>query len=57
MRITIKVNGKKISKKQAFAKYGEDRMKNRISEAQEAFYEDPHILCSWMDGMDITVTI
>ena len=55
MKITIKVNGKRISKKAAIEKYGKERIESRIAEAKKAFYEDPWELNTWMDGMEIKV--
>lgn len=55
MRVEIKVNGKKISKKAAFEKFGKERVENRIQEAIEEYYNDPYTLVDWMDGMAIKV--
>lgn len=56
MKVTIKVNGKKISKKAAIEKYGKERIENRINESIESYYEDPMQLNTWMDGMEIIVS-
>lgn len=56
MRTTIKVNGKRISKKAAIEQYGKERIENRIKDAIESYYEDPMELCTWMDGMEIKVS-
>ena len=56
MKTTIKVNGKKISKKKAVEDYGKERIEKRIQESIESYYEDPMELCTWMDGMEIVVT-
>lgn len=55
MKTTIKVNGKKISKKAAIEKFGKERVEARIKESIEAHYEDPMELCTWMDGMEIVI--
>lgn len=55
MKTTIKVNGKKISKKAAIEQYGKEKIENRIKEAIEAFHDDPYELCTWMDGMEIII--
>lgn len=55
MKTTIKVNGKKISKKAAIEKFGKERIEARIKESIEAHYEDPMGLCTWMDGMEIII--
>lgn len=54
MKTIIKVNGKKISRKSACERFGSDKMKRRIKEAEDAFRADPHELSEWMDGMTIT---
>lgn len=54
MKTTIKVNGKKISKKAAIEKFGKERVESRIKEAKESFFKDPYELNTWMDGMEIT---
>ena len=56
MKVTIKVNGKKISQKKAKELYGEARMKARIAEAKQAYSEDPMELNTWMDGMEIIIS-
>jgi L-cysteine desulfidase len=56
MKVTIKVNGKKISQKKAKELYGEERMKARIAEAKQAYAEDPMELNTWMDGMEIIIS-
>lgn len=56
MKTTIKVNGKRISKKAAEERYGKERIAQRIAEAKQAFIEDPYELSSWMDGMEITIS-
>lgn len=56
MKVTIKVNGKKISQKKAKEIYGEERMKNRIAEAKEEYMIDPMTLNTWMDGMEIIIS-
>lgn len=61
MKITIKINGKRISKKDAVARYGKERIKNRISEAIEWNLQrfpgqrGCDGTSSWIDGMTITV--
>ena len=55
MKITIKVNGKRISKKVAIANFGEECIKRRIEEAKQAYAKDPWELNTWMDGMEIKV--
>lgn len=57
MKTTIKINGKRISKKDAVARYGKERIENRIKEAIECFYEECGCddTSSWIDGMTITV--
>ena len=56
MKVTIKVNGKKISQKKAKELYGEERMKARIAEAKQAYAEDTMELNTWMDGMEIIIS-
>ena len=56
MKVTIKVNGKKISQKKAKELYGEKRMKARIQEAKEEYMRDPMTLNTWMDGMEIIIS-
>lgn len=57
MKTTIKVNGKKISKKEAVERFGKDKVEERIQEAIEYFYEEAGCddTSSWMDGMEIVV--
>jgi hypothetical protein len=54
MKTTIKVNGKKISKKAAIEKYGKELIERRIKDAKEGFMNDPYEIQSWMDGMEIS---
>lgn len=56
MKTTIKLNGKKISKKAAVEKFGKERIESRIKESIEAYYEDPMELNTWMDGMEIIIS-
>lgn len=56
MKAIIKINGKKISKKQAAEIYGADRIENRIADAIEEFINDPLTLCTWADGMEIIIS-
>jgi len=56
MKVTIKVNGKRISQKKAKETYGEERMKRRIAEAKEEYMKDPMTLNTWMDGMEIIIS-
>lgn len=56
MKTTIKVNGKKISKKAAIEQYGKERIETRIKESIEAYNEDPMELNTWMDGMEIIIS-
>lgn len=51
--MTIKVNGKKITKAKAIEMFGKERMEARIAEAKEEHAEDPFTQISWMDGMTI----
>ena len=59
MKITIKINGKRISKKDAVARYGKERIENRIKEAIEwnllRFPGQYDNTSGWKDGMTITV--
>lgn len=55
MKIEIRQDGKKISKKAAAEKIGKEMLEKRIQDAVEEFWEDPLTLCSWMDGMEIKV--
>lgn len=55
MRVEIRVNGKRISKKTAIEHYGKERIEARIKEAIESYLIDPLELCSWMDGMEIII--
>lgn len=55
MKIEIRVNNKKISRKKAIEEYGKEIIKKRIQEAIDSYYDDPMELCSWMDGMTIKV--
>ena len=55
MRVEIRVNGKKISRKKANEEYGKERMDKRVIEAHKSHLEDPLELCSWMDGMSIRI--
>lgn len=57
MKVTIKVNGKKISQKKAKELYGEERMKTRIQEAKEEYMRDPMTLNTWMDGLEIRISM
>lgn len=52
---SIRVNGKKVSKRQAIEMYGEEKVTKRLNEALESYYEDSLQLVSWMDGMEITL--
>lgn len=56
MKVTIKVNGKRISKKAAEEKYGKERIAQRIKDAKDAYIEDPLELNTWMDGMEIIIS-
>ena len=56
MTVTIKMNGKRISKKAAAEKIGKERLEARIKEAIADHYEDPYQQETWMDGMEIVVT-
>lgn len=56
MKVTIKVNGKKISQKKAKELYGVERMRARIEEAKEEYMRDPMTLNTWMDGMEIIIS-
>jgi len=56
MKVTIKVNGKKISQKKAKELYGVERMRARIQEAKEEYMRDPMTLNTWMDGMEIIIS-
>ena len=51
--MTIKVNGKKITKAKAIEMLGKKRMEARIAEAKEDHEGDPLMLHYWMDGMMI----
>ena len=55
MKVEIRVKGKKISRKKAIEEYGKERIKNRIQDAIDSYYNDPMELVSWMDGMTIKV--
>lgn len=55
MKVTIKVNGKRISKKAAEEKYGKEKIAQRIQDAKESYFEDPLELNTWMDGMEIII--
>ena len=50
MKTNIYLNGKKISKKQAIEKVGEERLKRMINEAKEEFKQDPYTDNSWFIG-------
>lgn len=54
MKLEIRINGKKVSKKKAEELIGKEKLARRIEEAKETFMEDPFILNQWMDGMTIT---
>ena len=56
--LTVKIyfKGKHISKATAEERFGKDRIKNRLNEAIQAYFEDPYEICEWMDGMKIIVT-
>ena len=56
MTTTIRLNGKKISRKKAEELFGKDRVERRINEAIEAYMEDPWEISSWMDGMEVVVS-
>ena len=60
MKTTIKINGKRISKKDAVARYGKERIEKRIKAAidwnRQIF--PGKLGCatsSWMDGMTIII--
>ena len=55
LKVVIKVNGKKISLKKAKELVGEKTMAERISEAKDAYWDDPFEPNVWMDGMRIIV--
>lgn len=55
MKVEIRVNGKKISRKKAIEEYGKERIKRRMQDAINSYYEDSMQLCSWMDGMSMKV--
>ena len=46
-------NGKRISKKAAAEKIGEEWLEERIKEAKEEHRRDPYTQLSWMDGLEI----
>ena len=58
MRIVIKMNGKKISKKKAMELIGSERLAKRIddvfSDINSGNY-DPYEVPHWMDGMSIEI--
>lgn len=56
MTTTIRLNGKKISRKKAEELFGKDRVERRVKEAIEAYMEDPWEISSWMDGMEVVVS-
>lgn len=55
MKVEIRVGAKKISRKKAIELYGKERIKKRIEEALESYYDDPLEIVSWMDGMSMRV--
>lgn len=55
MKVEIRMNGKKISRKKAIELYGKEKIKKRIQDAIDSYYDDPMELVSWMDGMSMKV--
>lgn len=53
MKMEIRINGKKVSKKKAAEMIGAEKLEKRIKEAKETYMKDPYILNSWADGMSI----
>lgn len=53
MKTKYYLNGKKITKKAAIEFLGEERFNARLSEAKQAFMEDPNEEISWADGFMI----
>ena len=51
--MTIFKNEKEISRQEAEALIGKDRMDKRIEDAKQTHTEDPNTEISWMDGMRI----
>ena len=45
--------GKKVSKKFIIEKIDKEKLAERIKAAEESWYDDPHELVDWMDGMEI----
>lgn len=51
--MVIKMNGKRISQKQAKEILGATHWAKRLAEAREEHEQDPYTLLEWMDGMEI----
>ena len=50
MRTTIKLDGKRISKKKAIELLGKETVDKYIKEAKKDFMEDPYQLNAWWVG-------
>ena len=55
LKVEIRMGTKKISTKKAIELYGKERIKKRIDEAFESYYDDAMEIVSWMDGMSMRV--
>lgn len=57
MEIRYFVNGKEITEKEADKRFGEERMNERLEEAMQSYFEDPLELNTWMDGLEIKISM
>ena len=57
MEIRYFVNGKEITEKEADERFGHERMNERLEDAMQSFFEDPMTLNTWMDGLEIRISM
>lgn len=57
MEIRYFVNGEEITEKEADKRFGEERMNERLEDAMESYFEDPMELNTWMDGLEIKISM
>lgn len=57
MEIRYFVNGEEITEKEADKRFGEERMNERLEDAMESYFEDPMQLNTWMDGLEIKISM
>lgn len=57
MEIRYFLKGKEITEKEADKLFGEERMNERLEAAMQSFFEDPRELNTWMDGLEIRISM